>query len=98
MKIQFKNKKLEKICTNAGLSMRKFGKRNAELIAQRLMEISIAPTIKWLVEKGLGRCHALTGNRKGQYAVDLEHPKRMIFTVELNIVEISIILEIVDYH
>ena len=58
-----------------------------------------------------GRYHELTGNRKGQWACDLDHPYRLIFQpieepiptdengkyIWLEIKEIEII-EIIDYH
>lgn len=47
---------------------------------------------------GIGRCHRLVGNRKGQYAMDLEHPLRLIFEVNGDEIQIAEIQEIVDYH
>jgi hypothetical protein len=46
----------------------------------------------------LGRCHPLYGDRLGQYAMDLIHPYRLIFTQYGNTVDIVEIQEIVDYH
>ena len=46
----------------------------------------------------IGRCHKLSGNRKDQYAVDLVHPQRLVFTVIGNEIQIAEILEITDYH
>ena len=40
----------------------------------------------------------LTQNRKGQYAVDLVHPYRLVFEKNGDEIQIANILEIVDYH
>jgi len=40
----------------------------------------------------------LTNNRKGQYAVDLVHPYRMVFEKHGNKIQVAHIMEIVDYH
>lgn len=46
----------------------------------------------------LGRCHPLYGARLGQYAMDLIHPYRLIFTQYGDTVDIVEIQEIEDYH
>lgn len=51
-----------------------------------------------MIQFGIGRCHPLTQNRKGQYAVDLAHPYRLVFEKMENQIQIVNILEIVDYH
>lgn len=45
----------------------------------------------------MGRCHALIGDRKGQYAMDLEPPYRFTVDKDGNI-QIASIIEIIDYH
>lgn len=65
---------------------------------ERLQQISQATSIETLIFLRLGRCHALYGNRLGQYAMDLIHPYRLIFTQYGNTVDIVEIQEIVDYH
>lgn len=64
----------------------------------RIDEIRAVDTVEEMIQFRIGRCHALKGNRKGQYAVDLEHPYRLVFTKHGNEIEIAHILEIVDYH
>ncbi len=51
----------------------------AEKIHQRIDEIDASETVEEMVQCHIGRCHYLTGNRKGQYAMDLIHPQRLIF-------------------
>ncbi len=46
-----------------------------------------------------GRFHELSGNRKGQWSCDLDHPFRLIFEPLIEKGEVNVqIIEIVDYH
>ena len=65
---------------------------------ERLQQISRATSIENINFLRLGRCHPLYGDRLGQYAMDLIHPYRLIFTQYGNTVDIVEIQEIVDYH
>ena len=98
MLIEFRNRQIEKVCTNATAARKKYGVDVARRIEQRLGEISASDTVEMMIHFHIGRCHALTGNRQGQYAVDLGHPLRMVFTKEGNAVQVATIEEIVDYH
>lgn len=51
-----------------------------------------------MVQFHIGRCHPLKGNRKGQYAMDLVHPYRLVFEKIGNEIQIANVMEIVDYH
>lgn len=98
MLITYKSRMLMKICTQASVAERKYGIRMAEKIQQRVDELSAADSVEMMVKFHIGRCHALSGNRKGQFALDLVHPYRLIFAKreeEITLVEIQ---EIVDYH
>ena len=57
-----------------------------------------ADTVEMMIQFHIGRCHPLTQNRKGQYAVDLVHPYRLVFEKNGDEIQIANILEIVDYH
>ena len=99
MRVTYRTKKIQKICTNASFASREFGEVMAQKIHQRIDEIIAIPTIHEMLKFRVGRCHSLTGNRKNQYAVDLVHPFRMVFTVDSNgDIQIANIEEIVDYH
>ena len=98
MRITYKNKKLEKICTNAYEATKTYGSRMAELIDQRISEISAIETVELMIQFHIGRCHSLKGNRQEQYAVDLVHPYRLVFEKKEDIIQIANILEIIDYH
>lgn len=98
MDITFKTKTLEKICTDAKAAERAHGRQMANLIHQRIDEITAAETVEMMIQFHIGRCHPLKQNRKGQYAVDLVHPYRLVFEKHGNIIQIVHILEIADYH
>lgn len=98
MDITYKTRKLEKICTDAKAAEKAHGREMAELIHQRIDEISAADSVEMMIQFHIGRCHALKLNRKGQYAVDLVHPYRLVFEKHGNTIQIAHIVEIVDYH
>ena len=98
MDITYKNKKIEKVCTDAKTAERTYGREMADKIHQRIDEISAADTVEMMIQFRIGRCHPLTQNRKGQYAVDLVHPYRLVFGKNGNDIQIANILEIVNYH
>lgn len=98
MFITYKNKKIEKICTEAKTAERDYGCEMADKIHQRIDEITAADTVEMMIQFHIGRCHPLTQNRKGQYAVDLVHPYRLVFEKNGDEIQIANILEIVDYH
>ena len=70
----------------------------ADKIHQRIDEIDAADTVEMMVQFHIGRCHPLTQNRRGQYAMDLVHPYRLVFEKNGDEIQIANILEIVDYH
>ncbi len=96
--IAYKNKKIEKVCTNAESAKKQYGIDMAGKIQQRINEITAADSVESMIQYHIGRCHALSQNRKGQYAVDLVNAYRLIFTVTEDVIQIATITEIVDYH
>lgn len=98
LEITYKSKKLKKVCTNAKEADVTYGNRMTEIIHQRIDEISAADNVETMVKFKIGRCHPLSNNRKGQYAMDLVHPYRLVFEKQGDIIQIANILEIVDYH
>ena len=97
MDITYKNRKIEKVCTDAKAAERTYGREMADKIHQRIDEIDAADTVEMMIKFHIGRCHSLTQNRKGQYAVDLVHPYREVFEKNGDKIQIANILEIVDY-
>lgn len=98
LEIIYKSQKLEKICTNAQEAEKKYGPEMAEKIQMRIDQISASETIEMMVQYRIGRCHSLHGDRKGQYAMDLVHPYRLILEKKGNRMQVAKIIEIVDYH
>ena len=89
LKITYKTRKLEKVCTIASETEKRYGVEMSEKIHQRIEE---------LVQFHIGRCHLLKGKRKGQYAMDLVHPYRLIFEKIDEEIRIVMVKEITDYH
>lgn len=98
MIITYKNKSIEKVCTNAHAAEKQHGAPMAEKIHQRIGEIAAADTVEMMIQYNIGRCHPLKGNRRGQYAVDLVQPYRLVFEKNGDVIQIAKIMEIIDYH
>ena len=78
---------------------------------RRMMLLAAAPSMKEVPTSKPERCHALKGDRKNQFAVDLKHPFRLVFVpdhdpiprtrdggIELKSVIKIKILNVEDYH
>ena len=98
MRIDYRSTKLQKICEDASVATRRYGFKMAVKIQQRIGQLSAANTVEEMAQFRIGRCHALQGNRLGQYALDLVHPYRLVFTCIEDEIQIARIEEIVDYH
>ena len=98
MDIMYKNKKIERICTDAKAADKAYGNAMAEKIHMRIDQISAADSVEMMIQYHIGRCHPLTNNRKGQYAMDLVQPYRLVFEKHGDTLQIAHIMEIVDYH
>lgn len=79
MDIVFATRKLQKICNSDKKLRRKYGERQAKRIQQRLYELHAAETLADISHLPPPRCHALVGDRAGQFAVDVVYPFRLIF-------------------
>ena len=110
MEINFKTKKLGKILNSRKLIEKQYGNIATKKIIGRLKTMTLANNLKEVMNLP-GRHHALSGNRKGQFACDLVHPYRLIYEPdndplpfdENNLliyskVTIVEIIEITDYH
>ena len=98
MKITYRTRKLEKICTDVRTAEKAHGREMAEIIDQRIGEIRAADSVEMLMKFHIGRCHQLKQNRKGQYAIDLIHPYRLVSEKHGDVIQIAHIIETVDYH
>ena len=79
MVIFFATKKLLRDCNDSRLLIKRYGERTAQLIRRRLDELRAAETLDVMRALPQTRCHELTGDRRGQLAVDLDHPRRLVF-------------------
>lgn len=79
MDILFQDRKLEKVCNDQSLLVRRYGPIRAKLLRRRLDEFRAAETLAVMRLLPQVRCHELKGDREGMLAVDLDHPYRLIF-------------------
>jgi len=79
--ISFKSNKLMKEFNEEKRLKKAHGDQQSAKIKIRMKALSAASTLYdfWPPYKGPERCHELTGERKGQLSVDLDHPYRLIF-------------------
>lgn len=110
MKIEYRKNKLKKQLSSASEIKRNFGV-NAKRVSSRLDDLFASPNLYVLTQIPAANCHILSGNRKGEWALDISANHRMIFEINHNplpknedgsldtqsITDICI-LEIVDYH
>lgn len=100
MNITFKNNKLRKLAENENRCYKELGQIRGTIFLRRLSNIHSAACLDDL--KPLpGRFHELVGDRKGQWACDLDNPYRLVFTPLNTDDEIEVIveiIEIVNYH
>jgi len=110
MEITFADKKLNKIVNDDRKLVKEFGKLRATKLRARLTQLKFAKTLED-VRYLPGNYHELIGDRKGQWACDLDQPNRLIFEPHENPIPVNEygqyiwikilgvdILEIVNYH
>jgi plasmid maintenance system killer protein len=78
VEISYKSRKLEKQLTDPRELARSFGLL-ARKINQRLKDLNGATNLSLMRSIPSARCHQLTGNRKGELAVDISENYRIIF-------------------
>jgi plasmid maintenance system killer protein len=78
MEISFATSKLAKLCNSEKALRGKYGPRMVRVIRQRLMDLQAAETLEAMRDVP-GRCHLLSGDLAGRFAVDLVHPDRLVF-------------------
>ncbi len=111
MDINFARQKLEKTFNTMTTMKRAFGDRMAKTVAMRMKVLRHARTLGMVPVTKPDRRHQLEGDRAGQYAVDLVHPKRLVFEpnpnpmprkedggIDTDQVTAITIIEVVDYH
>ena len=111
MDISFKTAKLAKTLNEEKALRQTYGDRMAKVIMMRRAVLKNAPTLSRVPATRPERLHPLKGQRKGQYAVDLVHPKRLVFEpahdpvpltedggIDTDEVTAIVVIEVVDYH
>ena len=98
MEVTYRNNKIANICTNFGAAKKAYNINMAAKIHQRIRELENADSVEFMIKFKIGRCHPLIGNRNGQFAVDLVHPFRLVFTKHGEEIQIAEVIEITDYH
>lgn len=79
MEIVFCTEKLRKLCNSSAEIRRKFGAQKGKKIEQRLFDLGAVETLADLGHLPPLRCHALTGDRDGQFAITTIDPYRLVF-------------------
>lgn len=79
MDILYGDARLKKVFNNHKLLKRKRGARAAAIIRRRLDDLHAADTLADMRTLMTGHCHELRANRAGQLALDLDHPRRLVF-------------------
>ena len=110
MNFTYKKNKLEKQMSNASEMKKAFGVR-AKRVSQRKDEIIASPNLKVLMQLPKANCHPLTGDRKGDWGLDISGNFRIIFEIvddpipetsdggiNTELVTNIRILEVEDYH
>lgn len=111
MKISFDSRKLQKTFNCEKELIRVYGSNMAKKIKNRMALLEAAENLEDVPTTPPCRCHALGQNKKGQFAVDLEQPYRLVFRpnhnplprkadggLDLRKITNIIILETEDYH
>ena len=110
MEICYKHGRLQEVAANFKSAVREWGKENAKKLFLRIQQLKAASTLNDMHRVPGARFHPLKGDRKGQFALDLKHPKRLIIVpvepvprledggIDLLRVNEIMIIEVVDYH
>lgn len=76
LEIRYKDKKIRDLCEKQAVANQKLGATCARKLRLRLAELEAATQVTELIA---GRPHPLSGNRQGQYALDLAGGWRLVF-------------------
>jgi proteic killer suppression protein len=111
MLISFAKRKMEKAFNKERELLRTYGTKTANFIRLRMAVLQSAAHLGLVPIQKPERCHLLDGDREGQFAVDLDHPRRLVFEpghdpvprlddggIDKAQVTAIVILDVVDYH
>ena len=111
MEISFRTKKLERIFSS-GKELRKvYGERAGGILTIRIGVLKNASNLERIPATRPERRHQLDGRQRGQYAIDIIHPYRLLFEpnhdpvplnhdggIDLTKVTAITIVGVIDYH
>jgi proteic killer suppression protein len=92
LEISFRTKQLERCFSDHKAAVRAFGTDVAKRYIQRIQIIKAARSLDELSRLPVLRFHALTGDRSGEYAINLTGFYRLIVTIvgsEVQVVQIK---------
>ncbi|HOX32829.1 MAG TPA: hypothetical protein PLB91_10880 [Spirochaetales bacterium] len=110
MRIWFKSRKLERTFGSEAELRRAYGGERARKIRMRMMVLKSTPRLADVPTIPPDRCHQLKGDRRGEFAVDIAQPFRIVFepketgtkgkggAIDLSEVTEIVILGVEDYH
>lgn len=76
MEIEFASAELQALCNQQQLMMKKLGRDCSRKLRGRLEDLANAANV---TELAAGRPHPLKGDRAGQFALDLQGARRLVF-------------------
>lgn len=76
MLIIYASQTIQRLCEEDKHQRKQLGEKRAKRLKVRLSELRAVENVSQLQ---LGRPHALTADRAGQYSVDLDGPMRLLF-------------------
>jgi len=105
--IAFDKPKLQKVFNHESRLIKEYGK----IIMRRMAVLKAATKLEQVPHRKPERRHELSGRRKGEFAVDLKHPFRLVFRpnhdpiplkedggIDLKLVTAITIIRVEDYH
>jgi toxin HigB-1 len=111
IRIRFDDPKLAKLINDPNKLRRKYGDRNAKVIAKRLAGLRAFENLQRVSLARYGRLHPYHGDREGQFAVDLDGAWRLVFVpdydpiprlpddgIDLASITKVVIVEVLDPH
>ncbi|MBW1851064.1 MAG: type II toxin-antitoxin system RelE/ParE family toxin [Deltaproteobacteria bacterium] len=98
MEVVFRTRRLEKEYREYERAVKSYGSEVARRYIHRINIIKHARNIEELMTLPALRCHALKGDRHGQYAIKLTGFYRLIFTLKGNALELAQIEEVSKHY
>lgn len=108
MEVLFADEKTRGRFSRFGALRKQYGEVGARKISLRLQQLDACPTLAHMRSLP-GRCHALSADRAGNFAVDVHQPYRLVFRPHPPLtgaekgdawrqVQAVTIIDVADYH